>query len=269
VRLLSLLVGLALLAPVAASAAPTPNPFLKSINPIRVLLNLAPTGTTLTVGSHAPLAVSSWSLTSDAAQATGGGAGAGKVSSTPLTVTVPFDSSDVFLQQDASGNTHETTAVLSTPQAKFTLHDVLISSFSVGSSGNQTTAQVTLTFGSESLEFVGGGKVTPCPSTATNTTICFPDLNPIVVQTWNMDTSNKSLTKLTFSASVGTQGDKLQLWQKQGNTIKCVTLLTSAVNYALKSAKLTSVQLEGSSSSSTANVAMTVQSWAAGATCSP
>jgi type VI protein secretion system component Hcp len=279
VRLLSFVLAFALLGPATAasvSAAPTPSPLLRSINPIQVNLNGAPAGTTLTLGSHPEVKVLSWSLTSDATANAGsasGGAGAGKITVTPLTVTVPFSSADAFFQTDAINGTHEAQAVLVTPTGKFTLKPVTVTSFSISGSDTSATAQVTLTFVEELVVVTGGGgPVAPCPSSVTDTTVCFPNLNPIVVTTWNMnttDSSGKSATTVTFAANVGVQGDSLQLLQTRGTTITCVGLLTSSLKYKFQNVKLTSVALQGSGTTSTANVAMSFGSVATGtnATC--
>jgi hypothetical protein len=279
-RLLSVVLGLVLLGLSVAPASAVPTPLPKAVNPQHFNLNGAPAGTTLTLGSHTAVKVLSWSLATDTPMnpATGG-AGAGKVDNTPLTVTVPFSDADAFLQMDAINGTPEAKAILTTPHATFTLSYVFITSFSVGGSDTSTTAQVTLKFSDEKIKLLGsGGPLVPCPAKATDTTICFPGLNPLVVTTWNMSTSDsglgsggagagKSKSQVTFSANVGAQGDALDALAQSNKAIKCVTILTSALNYEFENAALPQVQLQGSGSTATVSATMIFEKVSAGVTC--
>ncbi|MHB8230328.1 MAG: hypothetical protein ACYDG0_06020, partial [Vulcanimicrobiaceae bacterium] len=162
-------------------------------------------------------------------------------------VTVPLDKTSRFLQQDAAANRLEATVVLKTPNETFTLRNASVSSFSINSSGNQTTAQFTLSSARIEETTQGGTTYTaPCPAADASPLICFPQLRPIVVGSWSLNTSNRRASQLTFSATLGSQVAMLQRWAFEGHPLKHVTLLTPGTKYVFTNVLIGEIQVQGS-----------------------
>ncbi len=243
--------------PLAGNAAPGPPQLGQHTRPVFPRFNSAPAfnaGPTLSVRGHGPIVVLNWSVS------TSGGSGGsvnrsnsissrGSGGSVNLTasLTVPLDHASRFLQLDAAANRVEAMAVLKTPAETFTLRNASVSSFSVSSSGTQTTAQFTLK-SARIEETVQGGSVNaaPCPAAAASPLICFPQLGPIAVGSWNLNTSNNAASQLTFSATLGEQVAQLQRWVFAGRHLMQVTLLTPGTKYIFKNVSFAGIQVQGS-----------------------
>lgn len=244
--------------PLAASAAQTPPSLGHRTIPSPPRFNHAPTfssGTTLTVEGHGPIAVLNWS-----ASTCGVGCSSGTVATrfgmqpihpTSFTLTVPFDKTSQFLQDDADANPIDGMVVLNTPDETFTLKRARVSSFSLSGSGNQETAQFTLETASANERTQGGfASASPCPTVAVvSPLICFPQLDAIGVDSWNLNaaaSSSSAPSQLTFSASLGKQVVKFQFWAQMGTKLNRVTLLTVGTKYVFTRVSISSVQVQGS-----------------------
>ncbi len=252
--LILLICMLAASLPLASNAAPGPPQLGRRPSPVFPRFNSAPAfsgGATLSVKGHGAVAVLNWSTSTSVGSGGQSGMSASRFGISPVkmtaNVTVPLDKTSRFLQQDAAANRLEATVVLKTPNETFTLRNASVSSFSINSSGNQTTAQFTLSSARIEETTQGGTTYTaPCPAADASPLICFPQLRPIVVGSWSLNTSNRRASQLTFSATLGSQVAMLQRWAFEGHPLKHVTLLTPGTKYVFTNVLIGEIQVQGS-----------------------
>ena len=241
--------------PLAGNATPGPPQLGRHPSPVFPRFNSAPSfssGATLSVRGHGAIAVLNWSTSTSVGSGGQSGMSVSRFGSSPsinatANVTVPLDKVSRFLQIDAAANRVEAMVVLKTPDVTFTFRNASVSSFSISSSGSQTTAQFTLNSARiEETTQGGSAYAPPCPPAAASPLICFPQLGPIAVGSWSLNTSKKSVSQLTFSATLGEQVAKLPRWVFGGHRLTQVTLLTPGTKYVFKNVSIAGIQMQGS-----------------------